>query len=187
MRLQDFIPIGAFLLTGHRAHAQTVSSTVSAASPSGKFDAVAALAAYGVNISDFGAGSNGSAISRRSSASPYSGCAFSVSSISPAEAFASNANLKSSISARPSPCSTRAASRHKAHLRTTCWNQATGLISKPKSLHIASSSPPARSKSPWHCSCHVSHNVRLQSRVGAMLPLPARRISKVASLSTSQK
>ena len=93
MRLQSFLPIGAFLLSRDFAFAQIVSSTVSAASPSGTFDAVAALAAYGVNVSDYGSGSSGSANSRRSSGSHVTGCSFSVSRILPADPCPWNADL----------------------------------------------------------------------------------------------
>jgi hypothetical protein len=57
--------------------AQNTSSAVSATSPSGTFDLVTALLAYGVNVSDYGSSSSGTANSRRNSAS--SGCSFSVS------------------------------------------------------------------------------------------------------------
>jgi hypothetical protein len=81
MRLQSFLPIGAFLLSGEFALAQSVSSTVSAPNPTGKFNAVAALAAYGVNVSDYSSSDSGSANSGGASASLSKGCSFSVSII----------------------------------------------------------------------------------------------------------
>ena len=81
MRLQSFLPIGAFLVSGEFDLAQSASTTVSAPNPSGKFNAVAALAAYGVNVSDYSSSDSGSAHSRGTSTSPSKGCSFSVSII----------------------------------------------------------------------------------------------------------
>src|SRR5437763_1935261 len=81
MRLPSFLPIGAFLLLCEFAVAQSVSSTVTAPTPSGTFNAVAALAAYGVNVSDYSSSDSSSVNSRRTSTSPSKGCSFSVSII----------------------------------------------------------------------------------------------------------
>ena len=94
MRLQYLLRIGALLLSSDFAAVQTASSTVSISTPSGTFNAVAALAAYGVNVSGFGTGDTGSAKLKRELENYTAGCLFSVSRIHVAEFCSSSADLE---------------------------------------------------------------------------------------------
>jgi hypothetical protein len=118
MRLQSFLPIGAFPLSGEFVLAQSVSTKVSAPNPSGTFNAVAALAAYGVNVSDYSSSDSGSANSGCTSTSPSKSCSFSVSIIPLPNIVPAILIPKTTASARPSPYFTLVASRHKAAPRT---------------------------------------------------------------------
>lgn len=143
MKLPSFFYTSALIASSTFVSVQALSITHSAASPSGVFDPIAALLAYGVNVSDRNPRSSGSGEPRPDGESPYNGCSFSVGNTTRVIQMHISLTQVCRASAQRSPCSIRVLSHCKAHLPIASWDLATGPISKLRSTRTVSFCPRA--------------------------------------------